>query len=157
LTNIWAWLDSHRSDIATLRERIISIRDMKALPPRRKIEELNLSTRAFNTLKSYDINYIDEIGNDASLLRMHDFGRRSLKEVRDALAQLERGLVPQPPAGKSKNLARGANLLAAHQSGLTLQQIGDREGISRERVRQLIKSYETDAMAEDAADHSPQR
>ena len=37
------------------------------------------------------------------------------------------------------NAARDQEIVALHRSGLTLQELGDRFGLSRERVRQIVR------------------
>ncbi len=51
------------------------------------VYELELSTRAMNCLKNEDIQYIGELiqQTNRQMLRMPNFGKKSLKEVKDAL------------------------------------------------------------------------
>lgn len=46
------------------------------------------------------------------------------------------------PSGDLDTADRNARILEFHRSGVTLQEIGDRYGISRERVRQIIRRQE---------------
>ena len=54
------------------------------------IEELELNVRASNCLAAHKIKYIYELvqKTDAELLNTKNFGKQSLKEIKDALAQL---------------------------------------------------------------------
>ena len=51
------------------------------------VYELELPTRAMNCLKNEDIQYIGELiqQTNRQMLRMPNFGKKSLKEVKDAL------------------------------------------------------------------------
>ena len=58
------------------------------------IEELDLPQRAFNSLKRHGITKVGQLLStpDDELLRMRNFGRKSLDEIKDRLAA--RGLIP---------------------------------------------------------------
>ena len=51
------------------------------------VYELELSTRALNCLKNEDIQYIGELiqQTNRQMLRMPNFGKKSLKQLKDAL------------------------------------------------------------------------
>ena len=56
----------------------------------KSIDELELSVRALNCLKSADINLIGELvqKTENELLKTKNFGRKSLMEIKNVLAQL---------------------------------------------------------------------
>lgn len=58
------------------------------------IEDLDLPQRAFNSLKRHGITKVGQLLNtpDEELLRMRNFGRKSLDEIKERLAA--RGLIP---------------------------------------------------------------
>lgn len=61
------------------------------------IEDLDLPQRAFNSLKRHGITKIGQLLStpDEELLRMRNFGRKSLDEIKERLAG--RGLIEPPP------------------------------------------------------------
>ena len=56
----------------------------------RRIDELELSVRSANCLENADIKYIGELvqKTEAEMLRTKNFGRKSLSEIKDILAQM---------------------------------------------------------------------
>lgn len=60
----------------------------------RTVDELELSARAQNCLQAVGIRYIGELveKTEAELLKAKNFGRKSLKEIKDALAELNLSL-----------------------------------------------------------------
>ena len=54
-----------------------------------KVDELELSARSMNCLKSNEINYIGDLvqRSEGELLRTPNFGRKSLKEVQEVLKE----------------------------------------------------------------------
>jgi len=56
----------------------------------RKVEELELSLRAFNCLKKENIVYIGDLVSktEGELLRTPNFGRKSLNEITEVLKQM---------------------------------------------------------------------
>ncbi len=62
------------------------------------IEDLDLPQRAFNSLKRHGITKVGQLLQtpDEELLRMRNFGRKSLDEIKERLAA--RGLIELPPA-----------------------------------------------------------
>lgn len=54
-----------------------------------RVDELELSVRSANCLKDDGINYVGELvqGSEADMLRTSNFGRRSLNEIKELLAQ----------------------------------------------------------------------
>ncbi len=65
----------------------------------RKVSELELSVRAANCLKSADIRYIGELvqKTDAEMLKTKNFGRKSLNEIKDILAEMNLHLGTELP------------------------------------------------------------
>lgn len=55
------------------------------------IEDLELSVRSFNCLQTAGIEYVGDLvqKTDAELLKTKNFGRKSLKEIKDILAQMD--------------------------------------------------------------------
>ncbi len=66
------------------------------------IEELEISSRATNTLKKLGINTIGDLVKmtEEDLKEAKSIGRKSLKEIKDALAQLGLELAPSPASEK---------------------------------------------------------
>lgn len=60
----------------------------------RPVEELELSVRAQNCLQNAGIRYVGELvqRTEADMMRTKNFGRKSLKEIKDALADLNLSL-----------------------------------------------------------------
>jgi DNA-directed RNA polymerase subunit alpha len=60
------------------------------------IEDLDLPQRAFNSLKRHGITKVGQLLQtpDEELLRMRNFGKKSLDEIKDRLAA--RGLIEPP-------------------------------------------------------------
>lgn len=56
----------------------------------KKVEELELSARAYNRLKAADIDYVGELVSETeeSLLKVNSLGRKSLNEIKECLAGL---------------------------------------------------------------------
>jgi DNA-directed RNA polymerase subunit alpha len=55
------------------------------------VEELELSVRSANCLQNAGITYIGELvqKTEAEMLKTKNFGRKSLKEIRDLLAEMD--------------------------------------------------------------------
>jgi DNA-directed RNA polymerase subunit alpha len=56
----------------------------------RSVEELELSVRSANCLKNANINYIGELvqKTEAEMLKTKNFGRKSLNEIKEVLAEM---------------------------------------------------------------------
>ncbi len=56
----------------------------------RSVDELELSVRSANCLKSADIRYIGELvqKTEAEMLKTKNFGRKSLNEIKEILAEM---------------------------------------------------------------------
>ena len=77
----------------------------------RKVDELELSVRSANCLKNDNIVYIGDLvqKTEAEMLRTPNFGRKSLNEIKEVLAQMGLGLgmeVPGWPPENIEDLAR---------------------------------------------------
>ena len=66
----------------------------------RSVEELELSVRSYNCLKNANIQTIGELvqKTEAEMLRTKNFGRKSLNEIKEILAQLGLSLGMKPDA-----------------------------------------------------------
>jgi DNA-directed RNA polymerase subunit alpha len=78
----------------------------------RKVEELELSVRSANCLKNENLTYIGDLvqKTEAEMLRTPNFGRKSLNEIKEVLAQMGIGLgmsVPNWPPENIAELAKG--------------------------------------------------
>ncbi len=76
----------------------------------RTVEDLELSVRSANCLKNADINYIGQLvqRTEAEMLKTKNFGRKSLNEIKQLLAQMDLSLGMkiegwEPPAPAAKN------------------------------------------------------
>jgi DNA-directed RNA polymerase subunit alpha len=60
----------------------------------KSVEEFELSVRSANCLQNANIQYIGELvqKTESDLLKTKNFGRKSLKEIKDKLAELNLGL-----------------------------------------------------------------
>ena len=72
----------------------------------RKVDELELSVRSANCLKNEDIVYIGDLiqKTEAEMLRTPNFGRKSLKEIQDVLAQMGLHLGMEVPDWPPENI-----------------------------------------------------
>lgn len=59
-----------------------------------KVDMLELSIRTGNCLKSANINYIGELvqKTESELMRMENFGRKSLNEIKEVLSNMDLSL-----------------------------------------------------------------
>jgi len=77
----------------------------------RKVDELELSVRSANCLKNDNIVYIGDLvqKTESEMLRTPNFGRKSLNEIKEVLAQMELSLgmqIPNWPPENIEELAR---------------------------------------------------
>ena len=77
----------------------------------RKVDELELSVRSANCLKNDNIIYIGDLvqKTEADMLRTPNFGRKSLNEIKEVLAQmgLQLGMeIPNWPPENIEELAK---------------------------------------------------
>ena len=77
----------------------------------RKVDELELSVRSANCLKNDNIIYIGDLvqKTEAEMLRTPNFGRKSLNEIKEVLAQMGLHLgmeIPNWPPENIEDLAK---------------------------------------------------
>ena len=77
----------------------------------RKVDELELSVRSANCLKNDNIIYIGDLvqKTEAEMLRTPNFGRKSLNEIKEVLAQMSLHLgmeIPNWPPENIEELAK---------------------------------------------------
>lgn len=79
----------------------------------RKVEELELSVRSANCLKNDNIVYIGDLvqRSEAEMLRTPNFGRKSLNEIKEVLAQMELRLGMELPNWPPENIEELAKKL----------------------------------------------
>jgi DNA-directed RNA polymerase subunit alpha len=79
----------------------------------RKVEELELSVRSANCLKNDNIIYIGDLvqKTEAEMLRTPNFGRKSLNEIKEVLAQMGLHLVMEIPNWPPENIEELAKKL----------------------------------------------
>ncbi len=72
----------------------------------RKVDELELSVRSANCLKSDDIVYIGDLvqKTEAEMLRTPNFGRKSLNEIKEVLASMDIYLGMETPGWPPENI-----------------------------------------------------
>ena len=72
----------------------------------RKVDELELSVRSANCLKNDNIIYIGDLvqKTEADMLRTPNFGRKSLNEIKEVLAQMGLHLGMEIPTGPPENI-----------------------------------------------------
>ncbi|GBD42475.1 DNA-directed RNA polymerase subunit alpha [bacterium HR39] len=82
----------------------------------RKVEELELSVRSMNCLKNDNIVYIGDLvqKTEAELLRTPNFGRKSLNEIKEVLAQMGLHLGMEVPGWPPENIEELARKLEEH-------------------------------------------
>ena len=79
----------------------------------RKVEELELSVRSMNCLKNDNIIYIGDLvqHTEAAMLRTPNFGRKSLNEIKEVLAQMGLHLGMEVPNWPPENIEEMAKRL----------------------------------------------
>ena len=72
----------------------------------RKVIDLELSERTANCLKNEDITYVGDLvqRTEASILRTPNFGRKSLNEIKEVLAEMGLHLGMRVPGWSSASL-----------------------------------------------------
>ena len=72
----------------------------------RKVDELELSVRSMNCLKNDNIVYIGDLvqKTEAEMLRTPNFGRKSLNEIKEVLAQMGLHLGMEVPGWPPENI-----------------------------------------------------
>ncbi len=79
----------------------------------RKVDELELSVRSANCLKNDNIVYIGDLiqKSEAEMLRTPNFGRKSLNEIKEVLAQMGLHLGMEVPSWPPENIEEMAKKL----------------------------------------------
>ena len=82
----------------------------------RKVDELELSVRSANCLKNDNIVYIGDLiqKSEAEMLRTPNFGRKSLNEIKEVLAQMGLHLGMEVPSWPPENIEEMAKKLDEH-------------------------------------------
>ena len=82
----------------------------------RKVDELELSVRSANCLKNDNIVYIGDLiqKTEAEMLRTPNFGRKSLNEIKEVLAQMGLHLGMEVPNWPPENIEDMAKKLEEH-------------------------------------------
>src|ERR1700727_2818092 len=88
-----------------------SISKSRSAKPLKKVDELELSVRSANCLKNDNIVYIGDLvqKTEAEMLRTPNFGRKSLNEIKEVLAQMGLHLgmeIPNWPPENIEELAK---------------------------------------------------
>ena len=82
--------------------------ELKGIPPAflKKVDELELSVRSANCLKNDNIVYIGDLvqKTEAEMLRTPNFGRKSLNEIKEVLAQMGLHLGMEVPGWPPENI-----------------------------------------------------
>jgi hypothetical protein len=80
------------------------------------VDDLELSVRTANCLKNDNIVYIGDLvqKTEAEMLRTPNFGRKSLNEMKEVLAQMGLHLGMEVPGWRPDNIERLAEAYAAH-------------------------------------------
>ena len=106
------------------------------------VAELGLSARASHCLMNEDLLRVSDIWSmsDIGLLRIPNFGRLTLYEVRLATGEpgLKRTKLRRPSVQAQHTRERALVALTLRWTGMKYDDIGDAFGVSRERVRQLV-------------------
>jgi DNA-directed RNA polymerase subunit alpha len=94
----------------------------------RSVEELELSVRSYNCLKNANIQTIGELvqKTEAEMLRTKNFGRKSLNEIKEILANMGLSL--------GMRIDQHGRLVAIPQSGIAGMEIGPEEDGQQEPV-----------------------
>src|SRR3569832_94538 len=82
----------------------------------KKVDELELSVRSANCLKNDNIVYIDDLvqKSEAEMLRTPNFGRKSLNEIKEVLAQMGLHLSMEVPGWPPENIDELAKRFEDH-------------------------------------------
>ena len=121
----------------------------------RDIEQIELSVRTYMCLKNEGIRFLGEVARkcEAELLRIPNFGRKSLNELKEVLAQvglhLGQDLPDWPPPGHRRPVTTGRQTARACGRTRTVRAIGE---LSEERRDQLRGRTGPEVGSRDAAD-----
>ena len=82
----------------------------------KKVDELELSVRSANCLKNDNIVYIGDLiqKTEAEMLRTPNFGRKSLNEIKEVLAQMGLHLGMEVPGWPPENIEELAKRFEDH-------------------------------------------
>jgi DNA-directed RNA polymerase subunit alpha len=82
----------------------------------KKVDELELSVRSANCLKNDNIVYIGDLvqKSEAEMLRTPNFGRKSLNEIKEVLAQMGLHLGMEVPGWPPENIEELAKRFEDH-------------------------------------------
>ena len=82
----------------------------------KKVDELELSVRSANCLKNDNIVYIGDLiqKTEAEMLRTPNFGRKSLNEIKEVLAQMGLHLGMEVPGWPPENIDELAKRFEDH-------------------------------------------
>jgi hypothetical protein len=150
----------------------------------KKIDELELSLRPWNCLKNANIIYVADLiqKSESELLRIENFGRRSLNEVKEVLSVMnlrlgmnETGLLrvnkpktidiihpkhakpikePEPSPDHAEIMRTIMNcLIGSGPSGQTVETIVKREHFNESLVREILCDLEKTGFASQEGDH----
>ena len=110
------------------------------------LDQLELAARPFQILVRAGIT-LDRLLTltRTDLLAFKNLGETSVRNIEARLADRGLYLAPDPPAAinhrRVASLERGRTLHERHQAGETLDAIAADLGLSRERIRQLVRRY----------------
>lgn len=98
------FFDFARSPRGVSAELGTGVTGASAKPPDARIEELDFSVRTYNCLKKANILTIGDLVqlSEADLLRIRNFGRKSLMEVKEKLESLNLSLRPSSETGGAR-------------------------------------------------------
>jgi DNA-directed RNA polymerase subunit alpha len=82
----------------------------------KKVDELELSVRSANCLKNDNIVYIGDLiqKSESEMLRTPNFGRKSLNEIKEVLAQMGLHLGMEVPGWPPENIDELAKRFEDH-------------------------------------------
>ena len=82
----------------------------------RTVDELELSVRSANCLQNADLRYIGELvqKTEAEMLKTKNFGRKSLNEIKEVLAQMGLHLGMEVPGWPPENIDELAKRFEDH-------------------------------------------
>jgi hypothetical protein len=110
------------------------------------LDDLGLASRPFHVLVGHRISLERLLTlSRTDLLAFKNLGETSVRDIEARLADRGLSLAPDPPAWiNHRRVAaaeRGRALHERHQAGETFDAIGADLGLSRERIRQLVRRY----------------
>jgi hypothetical protein len=112
-----------------------------------RLEELDLSVRTSNGLRRAGLLTVADVAarNVSELAAIPNFGKKSVAEILSALDAHSLGTAPtsasQLTGSKTRPNVRAAAMITSIAEGATLQEVADQHGVTRERVRQILKQH----------------